>query len=94
MRLLPPVRNARQTLDICIAILIVLVVIAAWLVRRALRRALGTGAPRADAPSEKKSDELVRCAQCSVLLPRAEARMAGGVIYCSEEHARLGPGRR
>jgi hypothetical protein len=27
MRLLPPVRNARQTLDICIAILVVLVVI-------------------------------------------------------------------
>ena len=71
-------------------ILILLIVLAAWLVRRALRRA----APQADVPSAQKSDELVRCAQCSVLLPRAEARMAGGVIYCSEEHARLGPGRR
>jgi uncharacterized protein len=67
-------------------VLVVLIVIAVWLVRRALRRI----APQSDAPSEKKSDELVRCAQCAVLLPRAEARMAGGVLYCSEEHAKLG----
>ena len=75
-------------------VLIALVLVGIWLARRALGRALGPSAPQADAPSEKKSDELVRCAQCSVLLPRAEARMAGGAIYCSEEHARLGPGPR
>jgi len=68
-------------------VLLVLVVLAVWLVRRALR----PRAPRADAPTEKKSEELVRCAQCALLLPRAEARMAGGTLYCSEEHARLGP---
>jgi hypothetical protein len=33
----------------------------------------------------------VRCVQCGVLLPRAEARMAAGALYCSDEHARLGP---
>jgi uncharacterized protein len=71
-------------------VLIALILVGVWLVRRALR----PSAPQADAPSEKKSDELVRCAQCAVLLPRAEARMAGGVLYCSEEHARLGPGAR
>jgi len=71
-------------------ILILLIVLAAWLVRRALRRA----APQADVPSAQKSDELVRCAQCGVLLPRAEARLSAGAIYCSEEHARLGPGPR
>jgi uncharacterized protein len=71
-------------------VLIALILVGVWLVRRALR----PSAPKADAPSEKKSDELVRCAQCAVLLPRAEARMAGGVLYCSEEHARLGPGAR
>ena len=68
-------------------ILILLIVLAAWLVRRALRRA----APQADVPSAQKADELVRCAQCGVLLPRAEARMSAGAIYCSEEHARAGP---
>jgi uncharacterized protein len=36
---------------------------------------------------------LVRCAHCDLLLPRAEARGDGGLLYCSEEHARLGPRR-
>ena len=71
-------------------ILILLIVLAAWLVRRALRRA----APRADVPTAQTSDELVRCAQCGVLLPRAEARMSAGAIYCSEEHVRLGPAEK
>jgi uncharacterized protein len=67
--------------------LIVLVVLAVWLVRRALRRA----APPPEVRTSQTSDELVRCVQCGVLLPRAEARMAAGVLYCSDEHARLGP---
>ena len=70
-------------------VLIVLVVIAAWLVRRALRRAAMPDAPEAAAVR----DELVRCAHCGLLLPRAEARESQGAIYCSEEHARLGPTR-
>jgi uncharacterized protein len=70
-------------------VLIALVVIAAWLVRRALRRA---AMPQPPEPSAV-SDELVRCAQCGLLLPRAEARQREGAIYCSEEHARLGPAR-
>jgi uncharacterized protein len=70
-------------------ILLLLVVLAVWLVRRAVRRA----EPRGEAPAAARtSDELVRCVQCGVLLPRAEARMAAGAIYCSEEHVRLGPG--
>ena len=28
-----------------------------------------------------------------VVLPRAEARMAAGALYCSEEHVRLGPSK-
>ena len=70
-------------------VLVLLVVIAAWLVRRALRRA-----EMPEAPETKVPDELVRCAHCGLLLPRAEARQSEGAIYCSEEHARLGPARR
>jgi len=70
-------------------VLILLVVIAAWLVRRALRRAAMPGASEASAVR----DELVRCAHCGLLLPRAEARESAGATYCSEEHARLGPER-
>jgi uncharacterized protein len=70
-------------------VLVLLVVIAVWLIRRALRRAEMPEAPQTKAAPE----ELVRCAHCGLLLPRAEARQSEGVIYCSEEHARLGPAR-
>jgi len=70
--------------------LILLVVVAAWLIRRALRRAAAQEAPAPKAEPQ----ELVRCVQCGLLLPRAEAREAAGALYCNEEHARLGPARR
>jgi uncharacterized protein len=63
-------------------VLIVLVVAAVWLVRRALRKH--------DAPRTLSEGQLVRCAHCGVHLPREEARAAGGGLYCSDEHARLG----
>jgi uncharacterized protein len=66
-------------------VLIVLVVLAVWLIRRALR---GPGSEKTT-PQVKETD-LVRCAHCGVHLPRSEARQAEGLLYCSEEHARLG----
>jgi uncharacterized protein len=67
-------------------VLILLVVAAIWLVKRALlpkgRMSQKQGAPT--------PDELVACAHCGVHLPRAEARLAAGGLYCCEEHARLG----
>jgi uncharacterized protein len=70
---------------------VVLVVLAVWLLRRALRPG-GQDKPRdaGQAPASTPG-ELVRCAQCGVHLPRAEARMSGERLYCSDEHARLGP---
>jgi uncharacterized protein len=64
------------------------VLVLVWLVRRALRAR--SGPP----PPPPPPAELVHCAHCGVLLPRAEARSApgdGDAQYCSEEHARLGP---
>jgi uncharacterized protein len=79
-------------------VLVVLVVLAVWLIRRAWRasaRNPDASSPAGNADSSNhKSEELVRCANCGVLLPRAEARLAGGALYCTEEHARLGPGPR
>ena len=69
-------------------VLVLLVVAAVWLIRRALR------APAKSTDVPKKTEELVGCANCGVLLPRAEARTAAGALYCTEEHARLGPGKR
>lgn len=73
-------------------VLIVLVLAGVWLVKRALRNA-GRKDDAGQPPAPRSSEELVRCAHCALLLPRGEARQAGGAIYCSEEHAKLGPGR-
>ena len=66
-------------------VLIALVVLAVWLLRRALR----DKTPPAQPPVQ---GELVACARCGLNLPRAEAREAAGRLYCGEEHARLGAG--
>ena len=71
-------------------VLVLLVVVAVWLLRRALH---SDGRPDFDTRPPVHG-ELVSCAHCGVHLPRSEARTAGERLYCSEEHARLGPGRR
>jgi uncharacterized protein len=70
-------------------VLILLVVFAVWLIRRALR---GSAAGKAQAKPPLPGD-LVACARCGVHLPRAEAHLAAGLPYCGEEHARLGAGK-
>lgn len=68
-------------------VLVLLLVLAVWLVRRALRP------PRPkDPPGTAKAaaGELVSCARCGLNLPREEARESAGALFCSEEHARLG----
>ena len=70
--------------------LVLLVVVAVWLLRRALRSGQHDDMER----TPPVHGELVSCAHCGVHLPRSEARTAGERLYCSEEHARLGPGRR
>ena len=69
-------------------ILILIVVAAVWLVKRAL-----AGKRPEVARKPPVDGELVSCARCGVHLPRAEARSAGERLFCSEEHARLGPAR-
>jgi uncharacterized protein len=70
-------------------VLVALVLVAVWLVRRAVRRLEGDEPPGTRAPGE-----LVSCARCGMHLPRPEARTGGdGRLYCSDEHARLGPAR-
>ncbi len=35
-------------------------------------------------------EEMVRCAQCDIFLPRSEAYMSRGQTWCCAEHARQG----
>ena len=58
----------------------VVVVIALVALVRGLRE------PRARS-SEALEDKAVRCERCQVYLPRREAIVRGGRIYCSPEHA-------
>jgi len=68
-------------------ILLALAVLAlVWLVRGALRDS------RRAADSPAGEGELVRCARCGLHLPKSDARSASGRYYCSDEHARGGPG--
>jgi len=71
-------------------VLVLLVAVAVWLLRRALRSGQRDDIER----TPPVHGELVSCAHCGVHLPRSEARTAGERLYCSEEHARLGPGPR
>jgi uncharacterized protein len=64
------------------------VLVLVWLVRRALR-ARQAGAP----PAAGSAAELVACAHCGLLVPRGEAHVADGGLYCNDAHARLGPRR-
>ena len=62
-------------------VLILLVVLAVWLIRRALR---------ASQPKERPpvQGDLVACARCGVHLPRSEGLVTRGLYYCSAEHQR------
>lgn len=53
--------------------------------RTGQRRDAGSGRNPGDA-----SEPMVRCAHCSLNLPRSEAIAASGHWYCSEAHRQLG----
>ena len=59
------------------------VAVVVYLLLRSFRRQ----APKQDAPPAQ-AEEMVRCVQCGVHLPKSEAIMAGGNFYCSDAHRR------
>ncbi len=42
------------------------------------------------AGGEGDVQDMVRCAQCGVYVPRSEAVEGGGQFYCGEDHRRQG----
>lgn len=66
------------------------VVLLLWMVfGRSRTRRSGTG----DAPASRSGgpEEMSRCARCGVHLPRSEALLSGGQVFCSAEHRDAGP---
>ncbi len=58
------------------------VIVVVYLLLRSFRRQ----APKQDGSGA--AEEMVRCAQCGVHLPKSESIMAGGNFYCSDAHRR------
>jgi uncharacterized protein len=74
-------------------LLVLIVVVAIWLIRRALVHASRAKQGDGQAGKSPVQGDLVKCAHCGTHLPLVEARAVGDRVYCSDEHARLGPGR-
>lgn len=61
--------------------LLAVVAVVYWLLR-SYRKQL----PKQDVAAAP--EEMVRCAQCGVHLPKSESILAGGSFYCSDAHRR------
>ncbi len=48
------------------------------------------GQPDNAARAERGAEDMVKCAQCGVNLPRSEAIFSQGEFFCTPEHQRLG----
>ncbi len=66
------------------------VVVLLWMLfgrNRTRRTSRGESAPR----TRSGPEEMSRCARCGVHLPRSEAVLAGGQLFCCPEHRDAGP---
>jgi uncharacterized protein len=60
-----------------------IVALVFWLLRRYRRSLEDNGKPR-----RAEIEDMVRCAQCGMHLPRSESIESGGRFFCSVEHRR------
>lgn len=66
-------------------ILLVLGLLLVYWILRSYRKRVG----RRDGPPQAgTAEDMVRCAQCGVHLPRSESITTRGNFYCSAEHQR------
>jgi uncharacterized protein len=75
----------------CVAMSRLIVIFAIVAVVYFLLRSYFKRSPKADTP--ESSEEMVRCVQCGVHLPKSEAILAGGEYFCCEAHRRDRAGR-
>lgn len=58
-----------------------------WGLIRSYQRSLNKPSAPASKPT---AEDMVKCAQCGVNLPRSEAIYSGGHCFCTPEHQKLG----
>ena len=68
-------------------ILLALVVVLAYWIFTSYKRK--SGRKTGQAPRNGSAEDMVRCEQCGVHLPRSESLMSGQTFYCSADHRRL-----
>ncbi|MGZ8153742.1 MAG: PP0621 family protein [Burkholderiales bacterium] len=56
-----------------------------WIIKSYKKKLDARG--RGNAPAA--GEDMVRCAQCGVHLPRSESLMSGELFYCTPDHRRL-----
>lgn len=67
---------------------ILLLIVVVWVIFLVIKR-YQRSLKDADIPP-KPVEDMVKCAHCSVNLPRGEAVYTQGDFYCTVEHQRLG----
>lgn len=66
--------------------LFAVIAVVYWLLKSYLKQPTKPAEP-------KSSEDMVRCAQCGVHLPKSESILAGGEYFCSDAHRRDHSGR-
>ena len=64
-------------------LILLAIVVAYWIIKSYRRKSADRGG------ASPRSEDMVRCAQCGVHLPRSEGLLTGQTFYCSAEHRRL-----
>jgi len=72
-------------------LLIVVLLLVAYVFFKSWRKDAGVRDDR-PAPPSKLPEDMVRCDVCGVNLPRSEAFISKGRLFCSDEHRKLGSG--
>jgi len=64
-------------------LLAIVVLVGFWLAKR-----YGNRSARSTTAAPPQEEDMVRCEQCGVHLPRSESLLTRGSYYCSPEHQR------
>lgn len=73
-----------------VVLIIAVLFVARVAARMAAARQAGGQNTRGKTPPPKPLESMVRCAHCGIHLPRSEALLLEGKIWCSEDHAKRG----